>query len=75
MKTYPAESRARIVKSGSAKGSIINYLPPKDDLETQIMLLEERARNGRHMAANCLFEARECEAQAKELRRQRASCK
>ena len=29
MKTFPDKADAKIIKTGSAKGSIVNYWPPK----------------------------------------------
>lgn len=46
---------------------------PEADLDQEIASLEQRARNGRALADQCLWEARQCDAQAKELRRNRAN--
>ena len=42
------------------------------EMDAEIASLEQRVRNGRAMASQCLFEARECAARATKLRSIRA---
>lgn len=44
MKMFPDESDAVIVKKGSARGSIVNYCPPRQPISDESARRVERAR-------------------------------